>query len=309
MDTNDLLSEVFSMLRISSEVYFRTSMAGEYAVEVPQENRRVRFHIVLRGSCWLCIPGEEPIQLSEGDVALVPNGASQSIKATPELQPSNLSDLINKGAIQNNILTVGEGVETVSLLCGFCQFDEAIEHPAIYLLPAYIHLRQKDLGDSPWLSTAMKLLSLEANLRNQGSTAIISRLVEVIFIQTIRQATQNNDLLSNGFARALSDKYLSKALSVIHTEPQNKWRVEDLAKIAGMSRASFAKKFSDEVGRTPIEYLRDWRLLKARRLLHSSSLSIDEIAEQCGYESLPSFSKLFKNRFEMGPSTYRKMTR
>lgn len=306
MDTKDLLSEIFSTLRISSEIYFRIKLSGEFAVYVPREHRRIRFHIVLRGSCWLCLPNDGPVLLSEGDIALVPNGESQMIKASPELQPENLLDLIANGAIQNQTLCVGEGIETASLLCGYCQFDEAIDHPAISILPNYIHLRQQDLEASPWLSTAMKLLSLEANLESHGSTAIINRLIEVIFIQAIRQATERDSQINNGFIRAISDNSLSKALSAIHTNPQDKWRVEDLAQIAGMSRSSFAKKFQNEIGRTPIEYLRDWRLMRARRLLSSTNYSIDEIAELCGYESLPSFSKLFKNRFNIGPSAYRK---
>lgn len=304
---NDLLSEIFSTLRISSEIYFRTKFSGAFAVEVPQEQRRIRFHIVLRGACWLCVPNDDPVLLSEGDIALVPNGASQTIKASPELQPESLQDLIAGGAIQDQTLCVGDGVETASLLCGFCKFDEAIDHPVVAILPSYIHLRQQDLGASPWLSTAMKLMSLEANLSSHGSTAIISRLIEVIFIQVIRQATEREGQINNGFIRAISDKSLSKALSAIHTSPQDKWRVEDLAQIAGMSRSAFAKKFQNEIGRTPIEYLRDWRLMRARRLLSSTNFSINEIAEQCGYDSLPSFSKLFKNRFDIGPSAYRKM--
>lgn len=306
MNTNDLLSEIFSTLRISSEIYFRTSLSGEYSVEIPPERRHIRFHIVLRGSCWLCCPDEEPVLLTEGDIALIPNGVGQMIKSSPELEPENLNDLLNAGAASSGTFCVGNGYETASLLCGFSHFDEAVEHPAISILPNYIHLRQQDIGSSPWLSTAMKLISLEANLNSQGSTAIISRLIEVIFIQAIREITESDNQIRNGFVRAMSDKCLSKALSAIHSQPESKWRVEDLAEVAGMSRSNFAKKFQSEIGKTPIDYLRDWRLMRARRMLTSTEFSIEDIAEKCGYDSVPSFSKLFKNRFDIGPSGYRK---
>lgn len=306
MNTNDLLSEIFSTLRISSEIYFRTSLSGEYSVDIPPERRHTRFHIVLRGSCWLCVPEQEPVLMTEGDIALIPNGEGQMIKSSPELEPENLHELLNAGAASSGTFCVGSGYETASLVCGFCHFDEALDHPAISILPRYIHLRQQDLGASPWLSTAMKLILLEANLNSQGSTAIISRLIEVIFIQAIRETAENDNQVKNGFIKAMADKCLSKALSAIHSQPEHKWRVEDLAEIAGMSRSNFAKKFQSEIGRTPIDYLRDWRLMRARRMLTSTEFSIEDIAEKCGYDSVPSFSKLFKNRFNIGPSGYRK---
>lgn len=309
MDMNDLLSEVFTTLRISSEIYFRTSFSDNFAIDIPCEHRRIRFHIVLRGECWLCVPGDRPILLQEGDIALVPNGASQMIKASPELQAQDLSSLMVGGAVKNQTLCVGEGPEIASLLCGFCYFDEAIDHPAISILPGYIHLRQQDLGASPWLSTAIRLMSLEANLNSYGSTAIITRLIEIIFIQSIRQSTEKSPLIENGFMQAISGKLLSKSLLAMHRDPQKKWRVDDLAEISGMSRSSFAGKFQEQIGKTPIEYLRDWRLLKARRFLTATDLPIEEIAEKCGYDSLPSFSKLFKKRFDIAPAAYRKAGR
>ncbi|WP_420547524.1 cupin domain-containing protein [Curvivirga sp.] len=307
MQKTDLLSEVFSTLRISSDIYFRTRFSGSYAVAIPEEKRRIRFHIVLKGTCWLCMPNGTNILLSEGDIALVPNGVSQKIQAIPELKAINLSELLSNGSLDNGMLKIGSGEDATSLLCGFCQFDETLDHPIVSVLPDFIHLRHEDLQSSPWLITAMKLISLEANLNNQGSTAVINRLIEIILIQTIRQMANDNKQPYNGFLNALLDSSLSKAIFAIHAHPEEKWRVEDLAKLAGMSRASFAKKFQSEIGKPPIDYLRDWRLLHARQLLNNTSDSLDEIATKCGYESLPSFSKLFKRKFKIGPSAYRKL--
>ncbi|MEH6403694.1 MAG: AraC family transcriptional regulator [Sneathiella sp.] len=306
MDTNDLLSDVFSTLRISSDIYFRTQFSGQYSVFLPTEKRRIRIHVVLRGSCWLCVEGSEPVFLSEGDVALVPNGASQSIKASPTIPPVNLQDLIAAGAIKDQTLQVGEGIETASLLCGFCYFDEEVDHPVTAILPTYIHLRHQDLGSAPWLSATMTLIMLEAKLNSQGTSAILNRLIEIIVVQATRQLALNDKEESKGFLRALSDKALSKALFSIHSHPEEAWRVENLADLAGMSRSNFAKKFLVQIGKTPMEYLRDWRLMRARILLTNTDLSIEEIVAQIGYVSLPSFSKLFKNRFNIGPSAYRR---
>ena len=56
----------------------------------------------------------------------------------------------------------------------------------------------------------------------------------------------------------------------------------------------------------PIGYLTIWRLMKARRLLLQSGLDMAEIAERCGYASVPSFTRRFKRTFGVGPGTYRR---
>ncbi|WP_419905178.1 cupin domain-containing protein [Kiloniella sp.] len=85
MTDSDLLSDVFSTLRIESQLYFKTDFKGNYAIEIPQEQRRIRFHLVLQGQCWLTPKGEPPLLLSEGDLALVPDGIAQVLSGTSPL--------------------------------------------------------------------------------------------------------------------------------------------------------------------------------------------------------------------------------
>ena len=306
MDTKDVISEVFSTLRIASEIYFRARLSGQFSIQIQTEKRRIRFHLVMRGSCWLCVDGDEPVFLSEGNIALVPNGASQILSASPQIAPVSLTDLIAGGALNNQTLRVGDGVESAALLCGFCRFDEDIDHPVIANLPSLIHLRFQDLGAEPWLTATMRLIALEADLNTQGTSAVLGRMIEVAVIQATRQLAKAGESWNIGFISALSDAALSKSLFAIHRHPEKNWRVGDLAAVAGMSRASFAKKFMAEVGSPPLEYLTDWRLMRARSLLSDTALSIEEIAKRCGYASLPSFSRRFKQRYNIGPGTFRR---
>ncbi|TDF37423.1 AraC family transcriptional regulator [Alteromonadaceae bacterium M269] len=56
----------------------------------------------------------------------------------------------------------------------------------------------------------------------------------------------------------------------------------------------------------PIAYLTKWRLMKSRRLLENTSLSLEKVAERCGYLYLSTFSRRFKEAFNQTPSAYRK---
>lgn len=306
MNHEDVLSEVFSVLRLTSTLYFRASLSGPFSVEVPQVARRIRFHLVRHGSCWVSVPGVAPVSLGPGDVTLIPNGVRQVIAAESALPPTSLAELMAAGAVSEGVLKHGVGPVGAELVCGFCSFDDSLDHPVLRDLPALIVLRPADLGAEPWAAAGLRLLQLEADYNGPGATAILSRLIEVIVIQAARRAVGAMREHPSGFLAALTDPALSKALTALHAAPERDWRVMDLAAVAAMSRAGFARRFAEAVGVTPIGYLTEWRLAKARALLSETRLSMDDIAERCGYRSVPSFTRRFKARFGEGPGSFRR---
>jgi len=201
------------------------------------------------------------------------------------------------------VLVGGEMPPRAVLVCGFLALDETMPHPLMASLPALIHLRAADLGAEPWVAAALRLIELEANLSGPGAHAILARLVEIILVQATRRLSATN---GHGFLRALGDPRLSAALRTVHQDPAHPWRVGDLARAAGMSRTRFAARFAGEVGMPPMDYLTSWRLAKARRLLADTGLGMAEVAERCGYASVPSFSRRFKERFGVGPGAFRR---
>lgn len=309
MNKTDVLSDVFSTLRIRSDLYFLADLNGDFSIEVPSEKRRIRFHLVRHGRCWLRLPDGAVQALSEGDLAIVPNGVAQILSGAPDVAPVSLPEAISNGTLENGLLTYGEGERRVRLLCGFCQYDEAIDHPVLSGLPPLLTVRSEDLGSEPWTAATLRLLAMEVELDSQGSTGILTRLLEIVFIQTVRRIEAGLRADAQGFVAALSDIRLSRALRAIHATPGDNWTTAGLAAQAGMSRARFAERFAALVGMPPIAYLTHWRLILARDLLSNSPLDMSEIAARCGYASVPSFSRRFKEAFGVGPGTYRRSLR
>ena len=302
----DILSEVFATLRLRSDLYFEAELGGDFSVQIPRQRRHIRFHLVRQGHCWLEVPGGKLVELSEGDLAIVPNGSEQILSRSPGVPPVALSALLERGAYIDGVLSHGSGGGVVRLLCGFCQFDEGIDHPVIVKLPSLVIVRPSDLGAEPWAATALRLLALESDLQGEGMTGILSRVLEIIFLQSVRRM-HAGEPQANGFIAALSDAHLSRALHAMHDQPDVAWTISALAELAGMSRGRFAEKFTREVGAPPIGYLTSWRLMKARALLVNSSLDMAEIARRCGYRSVPSFTRRFKKVFKVGPGEFRRL--
>ena len=72
-----------------------------------------------------------------------------------------------------------------------------------------------------------------------------------------------------------------------------------------ISRAYLSQMFKEQVGLSFTEYVNARRLVKARRLLLTTDLKIDEIAEACGFFSSTYFSTVFKKSTQLTPRTFR----
>lgn len=99
-----------------------------------------------------------------------------------------------------------------------------------------------------------------------------------------------------GLLRGLSDPHLAAALQRIHAHAGGEISVATPAKDAGMSRSGFFAKFQKEIGRTPKEYVTDWRMAIARNLLRQGQLSNTEIALRVGFGSASAFGMHLRGR-------------
>jgi transcriptional regulator GlxA family with amidase domain len=144
----------------------------------------------------------------------------------------------------------------------------------------------------------------ETRLGSPGSDAVIDRLSDVLFIQAVRTYLKQQQQ-ECGYLSALVDPRIGKALSEFHAAIGNDWSVQGLADAAGMSRSAFADAFTDLVGMTPMQYVTGWRMQFAYDQLVTTSQSVAQIAESCGYMSESSFSKAFKKQFDVGPGAAR----
>ena len=134
------------------------------------------------------------------------------------------------------------------------------------------------------------LLSFESQQNRTGSEANIKRLTEIIFIQVLRVWNELNEG-NHGFLSILVDKRLSLSINAFHEQPNANWTVGKMARTAGMSRTSFAESFKSIMKIPPMQYVTDWRMQNAQRLLASTDAPINVIANDIGYESVAAFSK------------------
>lgn len=103
--------------------------------------------------------------------------------------------------------------------------------------------------------------------------------------------------------------YVQKALEFIQNNYHYGIQVSDIADYVGVTRGYLHTLFTKELGQSPKDYLANFRITRAAELLAVTELSIEGVAQSCGYTDPLAFSKLFKRRVGKTPSVYRKTDR
>ena len=303
----DALTDILNTLRLSSSLYFRTELTSPWGVEVPNKEKVARFHIVIRGQCWLQVEGEEEgMHMSNGDLVVIPHGASHQLSDTPTTTTRPLSEVLEEATYAGEgPLVYGGGGAGCCLVCGEFAFDDLGSHPLLENLPKRLYVPGDNSYNTQWLDSAVGFIAHEAAKLEPGAHAIINRLSEIILIQVIR-ATLDATKEHIPFLSAFTDSRINQVLTAIHADPAGDWSVERLGRLVNMSRSSFSNRFTELASLTPLQYVIFVRLQKASRLLIETPTPLITVAESIGYQSEAAFSQAFKKQYGMRPGEFRR---
>lgn len=303
--TMDVLSDILRTFRIGGALYFRTEYSAPWGIELPEDGNVARFHYVKHGECFVVLPDrEEPLHLREGELAIVPHGARHTLlnPADSDIVPLD-SVLESTGFDGSGSLRYGGGGKPSQLVCGYFCVDDDELLPVARQLPTVVHIGAQD-GPTAWVDGVIAVIDREAQARAAGADAVIGRLCEILFVQSLRvHLGQANT--SEGVLAGLADASLARALMAMHRAPAESFTVESLARAAGMSRSVFADRFRELVGCTPLQYLTRWRIQVAKHAMSTWTESMAELGAAVGYRSEAAFSRAFKRLVGTGPAEYR----
>lgn len=102
--------------------------------------------------------------------------------------------------------------------------------------------------------------------------------------------------------------HVRQAKKVMETRYSDKIKIDELAEAAHMSRFHFIRLFRRIYGLTPRHFLRDIRIEKAKQRLRGGD-AITQVCFAVGYDSLPTFSSVFKKCTGQSPKSYQQNNR
>ncbi|WP_020655523.1 AraC family transcriptional regulator [Massilia niastensis] len=299
----DPLTDILTGLRIRRALFTRLEASAPWGFDSSGEPF-LKFVLLVRGSAILqTADSPAPIALRGGDVFIMLQDQPYRIYDHENSATTDCVD-IEKLRIGNKIEVGGGGART-SFISGFFELDAQAAKPLLKVLPPLLHLRlDQDRGLA--FHSVLELLAIETEAPGLGSEAVVSRLFELLFVHAIRAYSAQPGGPTRGWLAANADRHLALALEAMHGDPGHDWTVESLARMAGMSRSAFAARFKAVVGQTPLDYLTQWRMYCATRLLQHSGLALAEVSRQVGYESVAAFNRVFRRETAMTPGAFRK---
>lgn len=292
----DLISSLLRTFHLNATVFERSRFCGSWRLD-HDGGSQASFHLLVSGRCWLDpLDGSEPWQLEEGDLLVLPRDAPHRL--SDQRRPPEQAGAPTRAALAD------PDAGGTGIICGYFVFDDGTSNPVLDALPDYLLLRSDDVAGTAALRGLVELLVAESASEAPGSDAMVDRLSDALFIQVVRQYFESSPEAS-ALGAALADPAVSRALQCFHAAPEQDWDLPALAREAAVSRSALVKRFTEVMGVPPMQYLQQWRLQLAHRMLREGE-PVGAVSEACGYRTDAGFSKAFKRQFGYGPGAARR---
>ncbi len=308
----DILSDILSHLQLSGTLYFRTSFTSPWSIRVPAFENVARFHYADKGRCLVRVGDQSaPVTLEQGDLIIIMRGATHALYCDPTTEELAVQlDQVVEASGYNGTGALVYGGEfgthhETQLVCGHFSFASHVSHMLIDALPPYIHIRNYGETSGRWMENTLRVIGNEVGRAQMGGDLIGLKLSEIIFAQALRDylETEGADRpVLSGF----SNPNIARVLTAVHQDPAYPWTLGHMAKIAGLSRTTFAMRFVKCMMVTPMGYITNWRMQIASQKLLKTDEPIIKIAEEVGYQSEAAFGRVFKKYHQTAPATYRR---
>jgi AraC-like DNA-binding protein len=203
----------------------------------------------------------------------------------------------------------GGGGEVTRFICGFMACEPKLSQVFLSGLPPIFKVSIRNDNSGRWLESSIRFSVNEADASRAGGEAVLSKLSEVLFVETLRTYIAHLPPEQTGWLAGARDPEVGKTLALMHRNPSHPWTLASLAKDVGVSRSVLAERFRHYLNETPIAYLTRWRLQLGAQMLASTSYSVAQIAPEVGYESEAAFNRAFKREFTVPPARFRSQSR
>jgi AraC-like DNA-binding protein len=135
---------------------------------------------------------------------------------------------------------------------------------------------------------------------------VLERLAETVFVDTTRRYLDELPEDATGWLAGLRDRYVGRALALLHEKPEHPWTIDELGHRIGLSRSALHERFLRFLSQPPMHYLANWRIQVGSRLLRETGRTVADIALEVGYDSEAAFSRAFKRLVGTPPAAWRR---
>jgi AraC-like DNA-binding protein len=273
----------------------------------PGARHVIIYHLLTEGCASARLEDGERVALGAGDIVIFPHGDPHIVENGSPTKTMDMSQELARIFSQGLKLSkIGGGGEITKFVCGYMACEPRLSQVFLSGLPPLFKVSIRDDASGRWLENSIRFSVNQADTPRAGGEAVLAKLSEVLFVQTLRAYIANLPPEQTGWLAAARDSEVGKTLALMHRNPAHPWTLAGLAKEAGMSRSILAERFRRYLSEPPMVYLTRWRLRLGAEMLASTNYSVAQVAAEVGYESEAAFNRAFKREFGRPPARYRR---
>lgn len=317
----DAFSEILAAMKLKGATYFRAEFSSPWCVSSPTSKELapilapgaphlVIYHLVVEGRALARLPEGKWLALEAGDIVVLPHGDPHQL-FSDEGAHNDVTPAVLKRMVAHDLrpLQAGGGGENSRFVCGYMVCDPFLCKPILEGLPRIMKVNIRTDRSGHWLENSILHLADEAASGRAGSDAMLAKLSEALFVDTLRRYVAGLPPEQIGWLAGARDPVVGRSLAILHNRVSHPWTIADLAKEVGLSRSALVERFSRFLSAPPMTYLTRWRLQLAARALTATPRGTADIAADVGYESEAAFNRAFKREFGLPPARFRREAR
>ncbi|MFC5138923.1 cupin domain-containing protein [Actinomycetospora rhizophila] len=305
----DAFGDMFRGVRAQGSLFGSSTLTAPWALHFV-DGAPLTLCTVLGGSGWIVPDGRPPELLRVGETLIVKGPGTFTFVDEPGTDAEPLAcgafcATPEQGGTRHRRGWHDDpgGVGATTLITGAYPVRGEISRRLLDALPPVLRTGSGGSGDP-----VLEHLAAEVATDRPGQQVVLDRLLDWLLVCSIREWFDRPGGHPPAWYSAQRDPVVGDALRLLHAEPAAAWTVSALARRAGVSRATLAKRFADLVGEPPLTYLTGWRMTLAADLLtDDETTTIAEVARTVGYADAFSFSAAFKRTRGVSPSEYRRL--
>ena len=317
----DAFSEVLSGVRLNGALFFSAEFSAPWRLSTPHSTtlastlapgaqHLVIYHLVVDGSARARLEGGPDVELTPGDIVVFPHGDPHHLSGGSGANRVESAAVLQKIATRDiSPMQAGGGGATTRFVCGYLTLDPLLCGPILESLPAMLRVNVRTDRSGHWLEQSILHLVEEAASDRAGSDAMLAKLSEALFVDTLRRYVTSLPDQTTGWLAGARDPVVGKSLALLHRRAHHAWTLAELAADVGVSRSALVARFTRYLSDPPMAYLTGWRLRLAAKALTGSPKGVADIAAAVGYESEAAFNRAFKRVFGVPPARYRRQSR
>jgi AraC-like DNA-binding protein len=300
-------------MSVASSLYVRFRLSGPWGVAF-DTGYQARLMMVAEGDGWLLTADDAPRRVAKGDCLIIKEGTQFAMADALDSRVIDCAELFvdlpgfseatGFTTIPDRTVHHGGGGTMMEIVSARLSFDPVAAEPLLAVLPDLLHVRLAD-DHLPLLETTLRLIGLESLGDGLGADIAVERLTDVLFIQTIRAWAAADGSQAGGWLAALRHRSLARVIRRVHADIARDWTVAEMARVAGVSRSTFAQSFRSVLGETPLNYVTRWRMYRAKILMRKGA-ALAEIAVLVGYDSDTALSRAFRRVEGLAPGEWRR---